>query len=183
MANPLSTIFAVMLLVIAVVFVPVYQSYQKQDELVYLNAKKEVTELVDTVLTKGYITAKMVEDFETKLEVGDYIFRTEFTHARKVYTPVYTNPRQASSFTGDYVVQYDEFYKDQIMTVLFDNNQPKKKYDRKYYLSVGDTFTVNVENINRTKSSMIFDFLTVSNTGDVAKIVIPYGGRVLNEDF
>lgn len=175
----MSQIFAVILLVLAMIFVPVYQSYQRQDDLAYQVAYQAVTDFVDNVRTKGYISAKMVEDFESNLELGSYLYKTEFIHEKKVYTPVYSD---SGTWMEKYVVDYDEYYKAQIMPKLFDESNPLTKEERKYLLSAGDFFTVKVENMTRTKSSMLLDFLTVGNSGDGVEIVIPYGGLVLNED-
>lgn len=183
MPNAISKLFAVLLLVVAIIFVPVYQSYQRQDDLAYQVAYQAVTDFVDNVRTKGYITPKMVEDFEGRLELESYLYKTDFLHEKKVYTPIYTDPTNPATFTGDYTVDFDEFYNAQIMPVLFDEMNSIEKDERFYYLSAGDFFSVYVENITRTRSSMLFDFLTGGFKGDGVEIVIPYGGMVLNEDY
>lgn len=183
MPNAISKLFAVLLLVVAIIFVPVYQSYQRQDDLAYQVAYQAVTDFVDNVRMKGYITPKMVEDFESNLELESYLYKTEFVHQKKVYTPIYTDPANPATFTGDYTVQFDEYYNEQIMPHLFDESNTTPLQDRHYYLSVGDFFTVKVENMTRTRSSMLFDFLTGGFGGDSVEIVIPYGGMVLNEDY
>lgn len=170
------------LLVVAIIFVPVYQSYLKQDDLAEQVAYQAVTDFVDNVRTKGYITPKMVEDFETELELGSYLFKSEFFHEKKVYTPIYTDPTNPASFTGEYVVDFDEYYKAQILPHLFDEDNSTPKNERRYEMSTGDFFKVHVENMTRTKSSMLFDLLTGANSGDGVTIVIPYGGMILNED-
>lgn len=162
------------------VFIPVYQNYQRQDDLAYQVAYQAVTDFVDNVRTKGYISPQMVEDFETNLELGSYLYKTEFIHEKKAYTPVYSD---SGDWSGEYVVDYDEYYKSQIMPHLFNESHGKPKAERKYLLSEGDFFTVRVENMTRTKSSMLREFLIAGNSGDGVEIVIPYGGLVLNEDY
>lgn len=183
MPNILSKVFALIMLVLVMIFVPIYQSYKNQDDLAQQVAYQAVTNFVDNVRTKGYISPQMIEDFETRLEIGTYLFKTEFTHEKKVYTPVYTDPTNPASFTGDYTVDFDDYHKSQIMPYLFNDLSSVPKNERKYLMTAGDFFTVQVENITRTKSSMLFDFLTGGNSGDGVNILIPYGGLVLNEDF
>lgn len=182
MPNILGKLFSVILLVVAVFFVPVYQNYKQQDNLAYQVAYQAVTDFVDNVRTKGYITPKMVEDFESRIEIGTYLYKTDFLHQKKVYTPVYSDPANPSSFTGEYTVDFDEYYNAQMLPILFDESNTVPKEDRRYYLSAGDFFSVTIENITRTRSSMLFDFLT-GGGGDGVEIVIPYGGMVLNEDY
>ncbi len=182
--NPISKVFAVILAVLLLFFVPVYQSYQKQDDLAYQVAYQAVTNFVDNVRTKGYITPQMYEDFQRDLSVGSTIlYKTEIVHEKKVYSPVYTDPTDPSTFTNEYQVDYDEFYWDQISPFLFDENSSTPKKDRMYKLSAGDFFTVEIENMTKTKSTMLFDFLTGGLGGNDNVISIPYGGMVLNEDY
>ncbi|MCP1161199.1 hypothetical protein [Bacillus infantis] len=184
MPNPISKVFAVILAVLLLFFVPVYQSYQKQDDLAYQVAYQAVTNFVDNVRTKGYITPQMYEDFQRDLSVGSTIlYKTEIVHEKKVYSPVYTDPTDPSTFTNEYQVDYDEFYWDQISPFLFDENSSTPKKDRMYKLSAGDFFTVEIENMTKTKSTMLFDFLTGGLGGNDIVISIPYGGMVLNEDY
>lgn len=182
MPNAISTIFAVLLLIVGVIYVPVYQTYQKQDDIAYQQAYLVTNEFVGNVRTKGYITPQMVEEYESALEISTYMYKTEFVHKKKVYTPIYTNPKVQSSFTGEYVVNYEEYYKPQIKPILFNEGQGVSKKDRKYYLSEGDFFKVSVENINRTKTSMLYNFFT-NGDEDISRIMVSAGGMVMNEDY
>lgn len=161
----------------------IYQNYKIQDDLAYQNAYNTVTQFVDNVRTKGYITPKMYEDFQNELDIGNYHFDIEMEHKQKIYTPDYTDPKDTNSFTGEYVVDYDEYYKDQIENVLYrDTSKPTD--ERMYKMQQDDFFSVSVENQNKTNASMIFDFLT-NNAGDAKgnSIDVSYGGMILNEDY
>lgn len=185
MPNPISKVFAVILAVLLLFFVPVYQSFHKQEDLAYQSAYQAVTDFVDNVRTKGFITPQMYEDFQTNLAAGSgsISYKTEIVHEKKVYTPVYTDPTNPASFTNQFVVDYDEYYWDQIHPFLFDESSSIPKKDRMYKLNAGDFFTVHVENITKTKATMMFDFLTGGAGGNNVTISIPYGGMVLNEDY
>ncbi|MER2005895.1 MAG: hypothetical protein ABS939_00465 [Psychrobacillus sp.] len=180
MPNILAKVFGVLLGVLLMFYIPVYQSYQKQDDLTYQVAKQAVTNFVDNVRTKGYITPQMYEDFQREMNIGTYLFRTEVVHEQKVYTPIYTDNQ---TFTGQYTVDYDEYYWKQIEKFLFDESNVIPKEERMYKLQQGDFFSVHVENMTKTKSTMLFDFLTGGAGGNDIVISIPYGGMVLNEDY
>lgn len=181
--NSISQIFSILLLVIAMIFVPVYHSYQKQDDLAEQEVYQAITNFVDNVRTKGYISTQMIEDFESRLTIGSHMFKAEYTHEKKVYIPVYTDPQNPATFTGEYLVDFDAFYKEQIFPHLFDESNPIPKRERKYLLSTGDFFNVKIENMTRTKSSMMANFLSRGNSDDGVNVVIPYGGMILNEDY
>lgn len=139
MPNPIMKVFAFILFTLAIFFV-VYQSYQKQDDLAYQVAYQAVNDFVDNVRTKGYISPKMIEDFEAELEIGSYVYDIEYVHEKKVYTPVYEDPTNVATWTGEYVIDYDEYYKNQIFPHLFDESNSLPKKERMYYLSKGDFF-------------------------------------------
>ncbi|WP_066298028.1 hypothetical protein [Bacillus sp. FJAT-29937] len=185
MPNPISKVVTVILAVLLLYYVPTYQSYQKQDDLAYQVAYQAVTKFVDNVRTKGYITPQMYEDFQRDLTVGSgsILYRTEIVHEKKIYTPVYTDPTNPASFTNQYVVDFDEYYWEQIHPFLFDESSPTPKEQRMYKLTAGDFFSVHVENMTKTKATMLFDFLTGGLGGNDVVISIPYGGMVLNEDY
>ncbi|WP_028393927.1 hypothetical protein [Bacillus cihuensis] len=184
MGNPISKIVAFLIAILLIVWLPIYQSFEKQDSIAYHHAYQSVTTFVDNVRNKGYITPDMYEDFQSSLEIGSYLYDIEMTHEEKVYTPVHTDPAQSSTFTGDFLVQYDEYYESQILETLFpDTTEDKDSNVRIYYLHVGDRFKVNISNKVKTKSSMMREFFTFGKTGNEAILEIPYGGMVLNEDY
>jgi len=164
-------------------YVPTYQNLEKQEDIAYLNTYQVVTDFVDNVRTKGYITPQMYEDFQQKLHVGDVLYNVEMVHKHKYYHPVYTDPSDPTTFTGKYVVDYDEYYWEQIKEQLYGKNAGPEE-DRMYKLEEGDYFGVYVENKTKFKSTMLLEFLT-GKIGDHDPVVIsvPYGGMVLNEDY
>lgn len=183
MPNALSKVFAVILAVLVLYYVPTYQIYKKEEDLAYVNTYEVVTEFVDNVRMKGFITPQMYEDFQSKLHIGNVLYDVQMVHQHKIYSPVYTNPGDLNSFTGKYEVQYDEFYWEQIEPYLFGTASSTDYKERKYKLENGDFFQVYVENKTKFKSTMLFDFLTGGLSSDAVVISIPYGGMVLNEDY
>lgn len=172
------------ILFVVLIFYAVYQNYKVQDDLAYQNAYHAVTDFVDNVRSKGYITPKMYEDFQRELELGSYTFNVEMKHQQKIYTPVYADPNDESSFKNEFVIDYDEYYKSQIEKVLFDESNSIPKNKRMYKLQEGDFFEMSVVNLHKTNATMLLDFLTANTLGsDSSTIVIPYGGMVLNEDY
>jgi hypothetical protein len=163
---------------------PTFHTYEQQDQISYNVAYKSVTNFVDAVRNKGYITPAMYKDFTSELAVTDNIFDIRMEHHQKRYNPVYTDPGNGATFQQTYEVYYDGFYTEKIMSRLFPNNSlavtdPNRRYD----LQVGDMFTVTITNTNVTKATLVRDFLTHTSTGDPLRIYIPYGGMVVNEDY
>lgn len=181
MPNAIAKIIAV-ILITGLFYYATYQNYKREVDLAYINTSNTVTEFVDNVRLKGFITPSMYEDFVNKLHTGNQVlFTIEIEHEKKQYTPVYTDPSNQNSFTGEYQVQYTGVYWEQIKKVLFESNVP---YDKRIYkLENEDFFSVYVENKTKFKATMLFDFLTGSAGSDSPEIVFPYGGMVQNQDW
>lgn len=182
--NAISKIFAAIVAVLLLYVYPIADSYEKQDDISFLMTNKLIVNFVDSVRNKGHITPTMYNDFVQALELTGNTFDIQIVHLHKRYTPVYTDPANPGTFQSKFDVNYDGFYHEQIMTVLFPNNGLFADDPRRIYkLTVGDYVSVTVRNTNRTNATLLRDFLNQSNTGDNTIINIPYGGMVLNEDY
>ncbi|WP_068782419.1 hypothetical protein [Paenibacillus sp. GM2] len=197
MENSLSKIVAILLAVALLFGYPLYQQAQRHDELSQLVVHTAVTEFVDAVRTKGYITPAMYLDFNRKLGATGNQYDIQMEHLHKRYNPSYSEPADPSSFQNDFDVYFNGHYTGEIMATLFpDNTEPLNSKQRRYPkpdadlngsgadpMTVGDFFTVKVKNVNRTMATVLFDFFTSGNTGSNTKIYIPYGGMIINEDY
>jgi len=182
--NAISKIVAAILAVMLLYVYPVADSYEKQDKISYVITNKLIVNFVDSVRNKGHITPTMYNDLEQALQLTGNTFELQMEHQHKRYTPVYTDPANPGTFQSSFEVNYDGFYHEQIMQILFpDNYKAIDDPSRVYRLTVGDYFKVTVRNTNRTNATLLRDMLNQSNTGDNTTIYIPYGGMVLNEDY
>jgi hypothetical protein len=182
--NALSKITAFLIFIGLVFFMPLLHTFENHDALAKLTAQNAVTKFVDSVRNKGFITPQMYKEFTTELESTNYVFDVKLTHEQKVYNPVYTDPADSNTFTGEYKVVYDDYYTQQIMNTLFpDNSLPLEDESREYKLKVGDYFKVEVFNKNRTNATILRDFFSFGDANQDVVIFIPYGGMVNNEDY
>lgn len=189
----LSKVIAVLIAVVLLFGYPLYQQAQRQDELTELVVHGAVTEFVDAVRTKGYITPQMYNDFNRKLGATGNQYDVQMEHMHKKYNPLYEDPGNPSStFDNKFDIYFNGHYTEEIMNALF----PSDKNSAGRYptigtnyagikadpMSVGDFFTVKVKNINRTMATILRDFFTGGNTGSNTTLYIPYGGMIINED-
>ncbi|WP_079524018.1 hypothetical protein [Solibacillus isronensis] len=185
MPNAISKIFAVILAALVMFYFVTYQQYKKQEDLAYIHTYQEVTKFVDSIRLKGYITPKEWEEFELGLHQGsNVLYDIELVHEQKKYQPVYTNATaiEPAKFTGKYEVQYDEYFKEQLFEVLYDESVPYNQ--RMYKLQKDDYFTVTVQNKTKFQSTMLLSMLTGGKAGtNDTTIYFPYGGMILNEDW
>ena len=63
MRDNLSIVIAMLVFVILVVIFPLYNYFERQDDMSYNLALKATTNFVDEVLESGYITTEMYEKY------------------------------------------------------------------------------------------------------------------------
>ena len=86
MDDTIEIILAFLLSVIVFFIFPIYVAFEKKDDLAYALATKYVSDFVEEVKIKGYISADMYTDLEEKLLATDNTFDIFMEHrAKKVY--------------------------------------------------------------------------------------------------
>jgi len=181
MSNPLIKIFAAFIAILLMGIWPIYTAFSSQDSNSQIIVLNTVTRFVDSVRDKGYITPRMFQEFEDQLYLTGNTYDIQMEHLHKRYDPVYNDD---GSFQNDFKVNYEGYYNTQINARLFPHgNDNPDDPGRIYKLNNGDFFNVQVKNTNRTMATLMSDFLFNAVQAPNEKIIIPYGGMVLNEDY
>ncbi|WP_339282954.1 hypothetical protein [Paenibacillus sp. FSL R5-0486] len=183
MINAASKLLAVLLAVLLLYVYPAAETADRQDDIARMAAVQNVTRFVDAVRTKGYISPRMLADFEEQLAQTGNVYDVSMEHLHKKYVPHYIDPMDNNSFNGTYEVVQDGYYAAQIRERLFPSSGviPVDDPGRRYTLTTGDFFTVTLQNTNRTPSMLIREWL--SGTVQASAVFVTYGGMVLNEDY
>lgn len=183
MINSVSKILAALLAVLLLYVYPAVEAAGRQDDLSRLTTYNTVTKFVDAVRTKGYITPTMYEQFQEELALTGNTFDVKLEHMHKNYVPEYTDPMNQATFTGKFEAVLDGYYDEQIMEVLFPNNEMSRdEQARVYKLTAGDFFRVTCMNTNRTPADLFKEWLLLGQ-GNGSSIHANYGGMVINEDY
>lgn len=182
MLNPVSKILAALLAVLLLYVVPAIQQALRQEDITLLAANHSLTEFVDSVRTKGYISPVMYEEFSRNLEAAGRNYEVEMEHQHKTYHPEYTDPADPSTFQQEYSIQYQNHYTSELLAVIFPNNiEPRDSKERKYLLEAGDYFTVSIHPKDADALSAWTSMLYHSEARQEQSS--HYGGMVLNEDY
>lgn len=186
MSNAVSKFVAVILALLLLYIYPTLEAARRQDDLSQMIVTNAVTQFVDAVRSKGYVTPTMYNEFirDVYATGNEYVIHME--HLHKKYHPEYTDAADPNTFQDTFNVVYEGFYDSDLTDVLFpDNSLPLDSESRKYKMMVGDFFKVSISNTNRTPANVMSDLLYGSGylSGERAAIAFPYGGMVLNEDY
>ncbi|RRJ54887.1 hypothetical protein EHV15_35535 [Paenibacillus oralis] len=182
MGNHILKVFTLILAVLLLYMWPISSAFDNQDDISEIVVMNAVTKFVDSVRDKGFITPSMYNEFADQMALTGNTYNIQMEHLHKRYDPNYND---AGEFQGGFSVNYEGFYNAQINDKLFPRNSSEKidNPNRIYKLAAGDFFTVTVKNTNRTPATLINDILKGTINAPNEKIVVPYGGMVLNEDY
>ena len=118
MEDTLQKVFGILIGVIIFFLLPLYIAFEKKDDISYSLALKITTNFVDNVKSKGYITRKMYDDFNSTLAVTGNAYDIKLEHVSKKYYPViyaYDNNYQNVQAQFDYNTYQEGFRNNEII--------------------------------------------------------------------
>ena len=173
MKDNLSIIITMLVFVILIVIFPLYNYFERQDDMSYNLALKATTNFVDEVLESGYLTQEMYSKFVNELSNTGNIYDIQLEAHKKVLTS-----DNSGGFDEQYKIDYnkDIFETNNNATDIMAANIVKEDA---YYLDEGDQFYVRMNNSNTTMAGAIFS--TIVPTASKERISVNYGGVVKNQ--
>lgn len=177
MKDNLSIIILMIVFVTLVVLFPVYNFFERQDDMSYNLALRQTTTFVEKVLNNGYMDEEMYNDFVQALSNTNNLYDIQIEAHRQVITPDPDN-------TSLYVTQYRIDYTDDIFDIIGQDTKSatlniKKVKNGMYTLNQGDQFYVKLKNSSTTLAGALFNSIISTSTKE--RIVVNYGGFVKNE--
>ena len=180
MKDTLSMIVATIFLVILLLLLPLYNYFERQDDISYNVALKAVTTFVDEVTNNGYIDQTSYDNFINRLgqTANSYDVQVE------VQKRILTNDPNGNGET--YIEQYQSYYNKDIFNeetgrtsnIIDRDNSLKNDV---FFLDEGDKVYVNVKNTNTTMASSILSIISPGATKQ--KVNISYGAIVKNNTW
>ena len=172
MTDALGKLTAGFLAVLLLFIFPILHMAESQEDTTRLFVLSETTKFVDAVRDTGLISENLLQEYRTKLSATGILYDIEMEHRHKVYHPIYSDPYDMSSFTGDYHMAYEGFYtKDILAALLIDN----------YRMSKGDYFSITIVNKTHTFAGKIRSLL-LRGALPQEVIFVRYGGMIRFEN-
>lgn len=173
MRDNLSIIITVILLVLLMVIFPLYNFFERQDDMSYNLVLKATSNFADEVMNNGYIDQRVYDNFVNELGNTGNIYDIEVEAHRKVLTAAGNDSYEEQSFID---------YNDDIFKVIEDstssNLMQKSIKNNIYYFNPKDEIYVKVKNSNMTMAGALFN--AIIPTSDKTRIEINYGGIIKN---
>lgn len=179
MKDNLSIVILMIMFVTLVVIFPLYNFFERQDDMSYNLALKATTVFVDKVINNGYLDTETYSEFVLDLANTGNLYDIEIEAHRQTITK---DPKYLDKEI--YVTQYEIDYTDDIFSALAPTNSTgtlvnKEVKNSIYNMNIGDGFYVKLKNANTTMAGALFNSIITASSPE--RIVINYGGTVKNE--
>ncbi|MFP4697394.1 MAG: hypothetical protein ACLFMO_01665 [Eubacteriales bacterium] len=173
--NGLWKMLAFIVLSVMLFIAPLYFMFIRQDMVTNQIVTVETEKFADKVRDLGYITPDMYMEFVDDIHATGLTYDIQLSHYNKQFFPDQKSP-------GDYMLGYEGYYNNQILDVLFpENNLSSDSPKRVYNLYMGDYFLIEVNNKGKTKADVMRSMFSL-NDSDIPVIMLRAGGMVYSED-
>ncbi len=173
MKDNLSIVITIIILVLLMVFFPLYNFFERQDDMSYNLVLKATSNFADEVMNNGYIDQRGYNNFITNLANTGNVYDIEVEAHRKVLTKAGEDTYEEQSYID---------YTDDIFETIESNNssnlmeRPLK--NNIYYFNPKDEVYIKVKNSNTTMAGALFN--AIIPTSNKTRIEINYGGIIKN---
>ena len=176
MKDNLSIVISMVIFVILIVIFPLYNYFERQDDMSYNLALKTTTNFVDEVTEAGYLDQDAYNRFVEELSDTGNVYDIQLEAHRKVLTE---DKENNSTYNEQYLIDYNDQIFSAAENKIKTNLNEKTIKDNAYYFNEGDQFYVKLKNSNTTMAGAIFNTIVPSSKKD--RIVVNYGGIIKNQ--
>lgn len=180
MKDNLSIIVTMLVFVILIVIFPLYNYFERQDDMSYNIVLKSTTNFVDEVINCGYIDQQMYDNFIQKLSITGNLYDIQLEAHKRTYTKDPYN-LHLDTFIEQYNIDYNSDIFDQSTGVTKQSNvsvDDKVLKNGVYYLNVGDQIYVKLKNSGTTMAGAIFNIIVPTSKQE--RVTVNYGGIIKN---
>lgn len=182
MKDNLSIVILMIIFVMLIVFFPLYNYFERQDDMSYNLVLRETTTFVDKVLSNGYISNDTYQEFLDSLANTGNLYDVQLEAHKRIIT---SDTQNNAKGYKDYIEQYEIDYNDDILSIDSTKNNAnltnKQIKGGIYTLEIGDQFYVKLKNSSTTMAGAIFN--SIISTSSTERIVVNYGGIVKNNSW
>ncbi|MEG0872481.1 MAG: glycine rich domain-containing protein [Clostridia bacterium] len=182
MKDNLSVVITMIVFVLLIIIFPLYNYFERQDNMSYNLALKATTNFVDEVLNTGYLDKANYEKYIDQISATGNIYDIQIEAHKKIFTKDTLN---AAEYNEQFEVDYNEdifeganYSKGNDKTSSL--NRKKLKNDV-YFLNKGDQLYVKLKNSSMTMAGSVFQLIAPASQKE--RIVVDYGGIVKNNTW
>lgn len=175
MKDNLSIVITVIVLVLLMVIFPLYNFFERQDDMSYNLVLKATTNFADQVMNNGYIDQNTYDKFVTELGNTGNIYDIQIEAHRKVLT---VDKSGTDVYTEQSYIDYTDDIFESITNTTDSNLMKKSLKNNIYLLNPKDEIYVKVKNSNTTMAGALFNAIIPASKK--TRIEVNYGGIIKN---
>ena len=176
MKDNLSIVITIIVLVLLMVIFPLYNFFERQDDMSYNLVLKATTNFADQVMNNGYIDQNSYDKFVTELANTGNVYDIEIEAHRKVLTGTGEVYEEKS-----YIDYTNDIFNEIESTSGTSNLMKRSLKNNTYLLNQKDEIYVKVKNSNTTLAGSLFNSIIV--TSSKTRIEVNYGGIIKNNSW
>jgi hypothetical protein len=174
---------AIVIVCILQLVMQVYPSYRtalETEESAKSNAQQAVQDFNDKARNKGYIDPLLFSTLNERLASTTIPFTIVIDYQRRLIQPIYSNPSDATTFTGSYSIDYQGFYVNDVLNQIYQLNPalPMDDPSRRFRMHRGDQLTTKVVSRGSTIAGVLRKFLFQTQDAPIVRFA---GGMVRSE--
>lgn len=177
MRDNLSIVILMILLVLVMIMFPLYNYFERQDDMSYNLALKATTNFVDQVLNSGYIDQDMYDRLVTQLSNTGNLYDIQLEAHKKILVEDLDNE---GTYIEKSMIDYNDDIFEEISGTQTNINEKTLK-NNVYNLNQGDEFYIKLKNSTTTMAGAIFNSIITTSSKD--RIVVNYGGVIKNNSW
>ena len=178
MRDNLSIIITIILLVLLMVIFPLYNFFERQDDMSYNLVLKATSNFADEVMNNGYIDQRSYTNFVNELGNTGNVYDIEIEAHRKVLTASEVNGENVDEYSEQSYIDYNDDIFNSLETDTTSNLMQRSIKNNIYYFNPKDEIYVKVKNSNMTMAGSLFNVIIPAS--DKTRIEINYGGIIKN---
>ncbi len=169
-------ITSIVIIIILLIVFPVMHALEKQDEMIQIELMNQVDQFLHDIKSNGQLTRASYEQFNARLaRLGNH-FSVKIEHHQRLYTPIYDDPLDETTFSGDIATVYDLVSNEMIIEQLYDAGNAEKTY----YFKRGDFVTISVNSTLRSKYDKMRDLFLLLQS-ETPTFYVRLSGMVAHE--
>lgn len=176
-------VLAFLICAILLFLVPLLNMLERQDDIAYNIVLAECNRFVDICRDTGFITPDLYANFTDRLNTTGNTYQIRMSHIKRSVYPVYRQTGSTMAFSGEYEIIRVNKGEEEILRTLFPvDSASAPDGSRRYEMSMGDLFFVEVQNKGKTMAVAIRDMMMFTDTKTPC-IFVRAGGMVRNEAY
>lgn len=176
MKESLSIFITTIILVLLIVVFPLYNYFEREDDMSYNLVLKATTSFIDEVIYCGYISQEMYTDYISEIANTGNLYDIELEAHKRVLV----KKDGLNEYEEQYLIDYNnDIFSSEVTNSSNINDKIIK--NGVYHLNVGDKIYIKLKNSNVTMAGALFNIIVPASSQKTIKI--NYGGIIKNNTW